>query len=360
MSIRIFADQDPGTAIFSVTDGKYLLNSFNGEPIELLRGDLLLVSKHMGKLALKTRHREAFICDSLYLEAKTGRDIFTLRVDSRSTSRQSYSGDLLCLPDLGTMLFINICDIESYVAGVTRSEGGTGKSPEFYKTQTVIVRTYMYRNFYKHISDRYNMCDNTHCQAFHGITTDPVIISSALETSGLVILGPDSTLINSAFHSNCGGETAMSEDVWLTGHSYLKKVQDPYCLTSRNSSWEKSFTTDEWKVYLKKSGYNGNINNLSLLNFSQKTRMKDYRMAEFLIPFRQIRDELKLRSSFFSVYVEGDSVILRGRGYGHGVGLCQEGAMVMASKGIDYHDIIRFYYSGVRISDIKNAKSDKN
>jgi stage II sporulation protein D len=73
------------------------------------------------------------------------------------------------------------------------------------------------------------------------------------------------------------------------------------------------------------------------------------------MPLRTIRSDLNLRSTFFSVYANSDSVILKGRGYGHGVGLCQEGAMVMASKGFKFKDIINFYYSGVIISDIKNA-----
>ena len=68
-----------------------------------------------------------------------------------------------------------------------------------------------------------------------------------------------------------------------------------------------------------------------------------------------MRLDLNLRSTFFSVFASGDSMILKGRGYGHGVGLCQEGAMVMASKGFSYREIINFYYSGVIISDIKNA-----
>ncbi len=83
--------------------------------------------------------------------------------------------------------------------------------------------------------------------------------------------------------------------------------------------------------------------------------MTDYKAGSFSLPLKTIRSDLNLRSTFFSVYVSGDSVILKGRGYGHGVGLCQEGAMEMAAKGFSYRKIIRFYYSGVFISDIKNA-----
>jgi stage II sporulation protein D len=167
-----------------------------------------------------------------------------------------------------------------------------------------------------------------------------------------VILAPDSSLIISAFHSNCGGETAASEDVWLTPQQYLKKVTDPFCTSSRNSKWEVSMSIDQWKEYLKKTGYPGIFNNDVSLNYSQITRSNVYKTGDFSVPLRQIRTDLNLRSTFFSVAVSGDSVVLRGRGYGHGVGLCQEGAMVMASKGFDYRQILSFYYTGVRVADI--------
>ncbi len=69
---------------------------------------------------------------------------------------------------------------------------------------------------------------------------------------------------------------------------------------------------------------------------------------------RTIRTDLNLRSAFFSVVPEGDTIKLKGRGYGHGVGLCQEGAMAMAAKGSDYKQIIDFYYVGVIISEPPN------
>ncbi len=78
------------------------------------------------------------------------------------------------------------------------------------------------------------------------------------------------------------------------------------------------------------------------------------------MPFRQIRSDLNLRSAFFSVMKHGNSIILKGRGYGHGVGLCQEGAMVMSAKGFKFSDIIGFYYSGVIITEVKNAKIIRN
>ncbi|MDQ1296982.1 MAG: Amidase enhancer [Bacteroidota bacterium] len=355
--IRIFANQEPESAVFSVSSGRYEVNTYKEGAVLLVKGNLLVFSKLNGRLAVKAMGSEGVICDSVIISGLTGHDTFTLRLNGKIPMRQSYSGDLQCLPDLGTLLFINICDIESYIAGVVKAEGGPGKNAEYFKTQAIIARTYMYRYLDKHFQDRFNLCDNTHCQAFNGVTTDSLIIRASAETKNLVILGPDSALIISAFHSNCGGETSPSEDVWLSGQPYLRKVTDPYCLASRNALWQRVLGISEWADYLKKNGFTGSLEDPTLLNFSQFSRKKDYRAGSFSIPLRKIREDMNLRSSFFSVTVKNDSVIINGKGYGHGVGLCQEGAMAMASEGFDYKQIIEFYYSGVRITDIKYAVS---
>ncbi len=353
--VRLFANQSPESAVFTVTTGAYEFNSYNGVSLVADKDETIIIARYNGKLAVKIRDRKGFLCDSLSFVGRTGKDFFSLRINGSQPVRKYYSGDLYCFPDMATLLFINSCNIESYISGVVETEGGTGKSIEYFKTQAIIVRTYLYRNFDRHIADRFNVCDNTHCQAFNGLSFDPVIGRAVSETGGLVILDKDSTLIISAFHSNCGGETSSSEDVWLRKQPYLKKVIDPYCLTSRNATWVKKIDVHDWLIMLGKSGYKGSNDDPSLLGFSQKTRMLDYVTGTFKMPLLNIRAYLNLRSTFFSVVPRGDSVILMGRGYGHGVGLCQEGAMVMAEKGFSYKQIIDFYYTGVIITDIKNA-----
>jgi stage II sporulation protein D len=355
IKVRLFSNQSPESAVFSVSAGKYEISAFNGENLLVSKAEPVLITKYKGKLAVKTRNIKGFLCDSVIISGKTGDDSFSLRINGNNPVRQYYSGDLKCFPDMETLVLINICDVEKYVAGVVLAEGGSGKNIEYFKTQAVIARTYLYKYFDKHITDRYNVCDNTHCQAFNGLSSDTIINNAAMETHGQVIVSQDSTLIISAFHSNCGGETASSEDVWLTSQQYLKSKIDPYCISSRNSVWEKSISRNEWLEFLKKSGYTGNINDSSIFNFDQKPRQVNYKIGLFTIPLRIMRADLNLRSAFFTVISEGDSVIFKGRGYGHGVGLCQEGAMGMAAKGFTYRQIIDFYYTGVLITDIKNA-----
>jgi len=358
--VRLFSNQSPESVVFSVTGGKYEMNTFNGEPLQIAVGEPVILAKLSGRLAIKTRNSKGFLCDSVIFAGKTGDDYFSIRVNGKIPVRQKYSGDLQCFPDLSTIVMINTCDIEKYIAGVVRAEGGSGKSLEYFKSQAVIARTYMYRYFDKHLTDRYNVCDNTHCQAFNGLSYDTILNMAALSTRGLVILDQDSAIIISAFHSNCGGETSSPEDVWLTRQPYLKSINDPYCLNSRNAVWERSLSISFWLEYIKKFGYTEKTDDPSVFNFLQESRMTEYRTDTFKIPLRIIRDDLNLRSTFFSVAAKNDSIIFTGRGYGHGVGLCQEGAMNMALKGFNYKQIINFYYSGVIITDIKNAHIIKN
>jgi stage II sporulation protein D len=311
--------------------------------------------RYRGRLVLKTRHGKGFTCDSVSFTGITGKDFFTLRANDGVPFRQPYSGDLRCYPDLGTLVMVNNCSIESYISGVVKAEGGSGRNKEYFKSQAILARTYLYKHLDRHLTDRYNLCDNTHCQAFNGISTDSVINRATQETRGLVILDQNKALIISAFHSNCGGETSTPDAVWLTSVPYLKKVIDPYCLSSRNATWRKSISLNDWVRTLNSSGFKGEAGNTTAFTYSQKSRETSYRTGSFSIPFNTLRTELNLRSSFFSVVAEGDSLILRGRGYGHGVGLCQEGAMIMAEEGHNFREIINFYYSGVIITDIKNA-----
>jgi len=359
VKVRLFSAHNSDTIVFSVTSGKYRLEYFPSGEALLVKGQKGIIVRSGAKLVIKSSDNHFLsISDSVIITGTTGDDSFSLSVDNSGKRTRNYSGELLCKSDLGTLMLISTCDPESYIAGVVKAEGGSGRHPEYNKTQAVIARTYLYGNLNRHSLDGFDLCDAVHCQVFNGTTEDTLIIKATLETKGQVIIGPDSLPITAAFHSNCGGETLPSENLWLRGYSYLKKVKDPYCVSSRNSHWSKSIPVRDWIDYLKRSGMSSVPQDYTLLNFSQPVRMADYKAGRFSLPFVQIRTDLGLRSSFFSVKIKGDFVILSGRGYGHGAGLCQEGAMVMASKGYDYRKIIGFYYKGVTVKNF-STNEDK-
>jgi stage II sporulation protein D len=358
--VRVLTGDNPEYIFFKALSGKYSIETYGSGQITISQGETVVFTRYNNRIAVKTRSSHGIAADSVYIKPKGENDRFSLVTDGSGSHVKVYSGDLKCIPDMGSLLFINICDIETYVAGVVRAEGGNGKKSEYFKTQAIIARTYTYKYFNKHILDGYNLCDDTHCQVFDGITSDTSITKAVNDTRGLVIATPDSDLIIAAFHSNCGGETSPSDYAWSSKQSYLVKVTDPWCLKSKNATWGKTVVTKSWTDMLKRNGYAGPSDSSAKFDFNQATRVEDYETGSFRLPFSRIRNDLDLRSAWFSVKAAGDSIKLTGRGYGHGVGLCQEGAIVMAGNGYNYNDIITFYYPGVRIINVADAKKNED
>jgi stage II sporulation protein D len=357
ITIRLFASTKPESAIFVAVSGQYNLHIPGERPIPLRLGEPLLIYRYGERIAVKTGSIPAMAVDSLRIHGTTGAS-FSLSAIGAGARRRIYYDGLLCRNSHGIFLLLNETTVEKYLPGVVRTEGGPGRHSEFNKTQAVITRTFAYRNIDKHISDGYNMCDDVHCQAYHGITDDAAIIDAVRVTENIVITDRDSVLIMAAFHSNCGGETASASEAWVTDLPYLKKVVDPYCLKSRNAVWSTTITVSSWRSFILRSGYSGDINSPLLLTFTQHSSRKDYfePVAGLRIPSVAIRNEFAFRSAFFTLSVKGDSLSINGRGYGHGVGLCQEGAMEMATRGNTFNQIISFYYNNVTLLGVKDAK----
>ena len=348
VKVRLSTSAQPLSALFTVTKGDFNVGLYPGSPSVLNQGDEFLVVRYGEKIIFKRKDQEALILDSVLVADNENSGNFKLKCTGKANTERVYNGNLAIRSDLGALIIVNTCNIDTYVAGVVLAEAGAGRSLEFYKAQAVIVRTYMYKHIGKHAADGFNLCDDTHCQVYNGIINNALIARASAETADEVIVGPDSALIISAFHSNCGGETAPSETVWLSPLPYLVKVTDPYCTSSRNSKWTRIIPMTEWDRMLIKY-IPGGVTDKSLLNFSQPGRTVSYKAGNTSIPVNEIRDFFRLRSTFFSVEITGDTVMLAGKGYGHGVGMCQEGAIEMALKGFSYTDIIKFYFPGVRL-----------
>ena len=355
VKIKLFSGYSPESALFTVTEGSYTFLKGDGKSRTLNKDDQVSFACLNRILTVKEDSDTIFNSPFITLNGSTGNDAFSLTIVGKKVMKRSYSGNLACYAGNGSVMMINTCPSEDYIAGVVHAEGGSNQNIEYYKTQAVLARTYMYKYIELNKSERDFLCDNTDCQVFFGITSEKSILKAVAATKGLVLLGRDNRIIECPFHSNCGGETSTSGDVWITHKPYLKSVADPFCQDSKNARWEKRVTLERWVNYLKKSGYKGITTDPSIFSFSCQSRPGNYLVGSFVLPFTRIRTEMDLPSAYFSVTAVGDTVILNGRGFGHGVGLCQEGAMKMAGKGYTYRQIINFYYSGVFISDLNKA-----
>jgi len=280
---------------------------------------------------------------------------FRMRTAEQKPLERTYDGSLEVSVAAGALKLINTVPLEAYTAGVVQAEAGNYHHAEYYKLQSVSCRTYALSNQRKHLPDGFELCDAVHCQVYHGRSRNDSIHLAVRETKGLVLVDADIRLIHATFHSNCGGETVNAEDVWSKSEPYLRATADTFCLAAPQATWEKTMSRAEWLGYLKRKHKVGELagNDLeAVLNHDPMCRDLYLGNTASLIPLKQVRADLKLRSTFFSVSTDGDVVRLRGRGFGHGVGLCQEGSMRMAKAGRSYTDILHHYYTDVHLVDI--------
>jgi len=332
--------------------------------------DLLHVSWKKGQLELKTLNGLLGHFSNIQLQPQGKNGSFKLKPVMPYGHTRAYD-DALNISVLGDRLqVISEVNIDKYVAGVVKSEVGTNEGMELYKVQAIICRTYALSNFRKHEDEDFQLCDNVHCQVYHGRCdqADPLtglsyaasgdILKAALTTTGMVLVDTTLELITASFHSNCGGQTVNSEDVWMLPKIYLKSVKDPYCVSRRNARWEREISQDKWLGYFKRV-YNYPIEDAKskerALNFTQTSRAP-YFQNNHQIMLKDVRTAWRLKSAFFSTSEAGGKVLIQGRGYGHGVGLCQEGSMEMAERGKNYKDILNFYYTNVALIDIASLR----
>ncbi|MDD2531003.1 MAG: SpoIID/LytB domain-containing protein, partial [Bacteroidales bacterium] len=230
---------------------------------------------------------------------------------------------------------------------------GATTNVDFFKLQAICVRNYLFKNLNKHKAEGFHLCDGVHCQAYKGRANQVEVIQGAYNSKGEIIVDSLGNIIETVFHSNSGGQTVNSEDVWGKPFSHLVGKIDSFSVGTKAYQWEKYIKIRDWKRYFREKGVNIKNDSIEkeLLNFSQK----DGRKKEMLgVPLVQIRKDFGLRSTFFDCQEWGSEVRLNGRGYGHGVGLSQEGAINMCNQGYEYWQVIEHYYSGARIKRLND------
>jgi stage II sporulation protein D len=357
VKIRMFARTKPVTVVFTPLRGQFSLSDGTREGITLGAFETVALTRYDDRVIYRTLSGFTGIADSVFFEPMSAGSNFSLRAPARQEEVKTLDGSLLVRSFPGSLLVLNITDPENYLPGVVRAEAGKYGPDEYFRTQAVVARTYMWRNINRHELDGFNLCDDTHCQVYPGLIPDSTIISACRSTAGMVIADGDSVLIAAAFHGNCGGETASSSDVWVASYPYLVSVKDPWCGYSASSEWQKSIPVSLFDDFLRSKGLDrSRAGALLSPPGTAPVRKTGYNISGSNISKEEMRQRFGLRSSFFVMTVSGDSIMIRGRGYGHGVGLCQDGAKAMASKGMTYDRITGFYYPGTMVTDIKNAR----
>jgi stage II sporulation protein D len=336
---HLSVSRDDGSQQFTISAGQAVHVTLQGEKI--------IITDTKGLIG-------AF--DKLKIEGIDTTSVVRLKPVLPSAESRNYEDAVWLYADIGRIRMINQLNEDQYLSGVIEAETGTGRTGEFYKAKAVICRTYLYGQADRHASEHFHLCDETHCQAYKGRCRYALIQDAVAATGDLILTDDHAHPISATYHANCGGETESAKNAWQTDMPYLIPTSDPYCTSLPNAQWEKTISLDDWISYLIKNGFKPDPSTVTDFSFPQVNRKPNYLVNDFVLPFKQIRNDWALRSTFFSIVVDDGKVTLNGRGYGHGVGLCQDGAMEMGKRGYKYEAIIRFYYKRVNLTPISDVQ----
>lgn len=355
IQVGLFYGGDIQAVVFSTVEGEYMLSG-NGRQIAVIRkGTMFHIERSGSQLIVHDTLQSYGVFHTLELKGTSKMNVFQVRSVFPSLPAKESDDDLSITVFNDAIQLINRLSLEKYVSGVVDTEGGISQPPEYYKAQAVLVRTYAVKNFHRHAPEGFNLCDGVHCQAFNGKSRmNTQIYESTLATNNEILVDSKGEPIVAAYHANCGGVTGDAASEWNRELSYLVPVQDPFCSKSGHTYWSHRLSQAAWKAYLESKGYWGDANNL--YSTSERGRHKYLDRENSKLPLTEIRSDLKLKSTYFYVESERDEVIIHGHGFGHGLGMCQEGAMEMAHVGYTYVDILMFYFRNVKIEIWKEAQ----
>lgn len=324
--------------------GVYTVNLDDQDILRLKSTDVLLVYSISNKISVFKNAKLIGTYKQLYFNTDDADAHIKVQIFSPNTKIFFYQDQLFIRTLSARLQLVNEIELNKYIKGVIESEIGNVKNAELLKVQAVISRTYALKHLDRHKVDGAQLCDMVHCQVYHGKNRFNKEISAAVDSTHYeVIIDQDSNLIEAVFHANCGGLTVHSEDIWQKPRAYLKSVVDTFCVTEKQANWTKEIDKQKWVNYLNAKTKETQVP----FTFISENRLNF--LPSCTVSTKDLRETFNLRSTYFSVEETEDKVILRGKGFGHGVGMCQEGAIRMASLGKDYIEIIHFYYCDISI-----------
>ncbi len=313
----------------------------------------------------------------------------TIAKDGVGISHETYPGMVEVIPESsGTFRLLNLVNTETYLRGVVPNELVNDLTPDELQAcmaQAVAARNYAFFRMSQRDSNDFDVYGDTRDQVYSGIQGYKPMTDSAVEMTRGILVDYQGQPARCFFHSTCGGHTASVQNVWQGQPAlpYLSGVSDidpatgkAFCAASPKFRWTTTFTGAELDRLVRQNlalaspiyagqTVRGGVEDLKVVNRFKSGRvdtleiqMKDGR--KYIVRGDRIRYLLQdrgklLYSSLFNLRIvrerfgKIDRIVLNGRGDGHGVGMCQWGAIGMSKAGFDYKQILEHYYPGTEV-----------
>ena len=279
-------------------------------------------------------------------------------------NNRSYRGDIAIFKDVDDkLLVVNILDLEYYIKGVLYHEISHQWPIEAIKAQAVAARTYAVYQKEAMKSKNYDLMADMSSQVYGGYGSEKRKTNRAVNFTYGEILRYKDKVFSAYFHATCGGVTENASELWKIDIEPLKGERlCSFCLNSPHYYWKA--TMDLKTIQKKLGGFykaKGDLKNIVVAERTSTGRVRtlgleDEKGESFNISAKDFRSLLGpdfIRSTNFSMILDQDRVIFSGKGWGHGVGLCQWGAYGMSRQGYNYKQILEFYYPGAEIIKIQ-------
>ncbi len=306
-----------------------------------------------------------------------------------------FSGEFVLKFADAKLLLTQLIPLEEYVAGVVPNEIGSNAPLEAMKAQAVTARTHalslLLNN--RHKKDGYDLCNTTHCQVYKGEYQQNETVRAAVAATQNQVLTINGRIADATYHSCCGGKTDSSKAVWdgdllphlsgvvcseaaaafdLSAEADLRQWITAAETTSGGSSWEDSALawsrqigrlelagnlgmTDIDHIVISRRGHSGRITDITFHSERSVRLTSEYQIRR---AFGSLKSSLFFIAGGYVATDNGGVVIypnqylsLQGRGSGHGVGMCQVGALRQAREGKNHLEILSHYYPGTVISE---------
>jgi stage II sporulation protein D len=265
--------------------------------------------------------------------------------------------------------------LEDYVRGVVAVEGSTEDQVEALKALAITSRTYAIKNIGRHNHDGYDFCSTTHCQRYHPVESgsdsyvSQIVIQAVAATEGEVLRDGANQIAESYFSASCGGATANIRTLWGgNAPPHLQGVRDDYCSAEAHHAWTDEISHGQLLKALRsdpRTDVGAGLEDVKVVRRDESGRAEALALKgergltvsgwDFKIVVGRALGWNLLKSSRFEVARSGSNFVFRGSGFGHGLGLCQEGAHVMAARGANYRHILAKYFPGTRVANERSS-----
>lgn len=384
---RLHVELFTGQAVASITitsDSPIDLSTEEGQRVTLNPGSPVRVLVRSQRLAVQLREKDAEFAARRLVITPQPRDAAMLCVPAKQGALGT-SGPLAIAPREDRLEVVEDIPFDSYLAGVVASEmparqavraGGEAAL----RAQAILSRTFALANRGRHRAEGFDVCSGTHCQVYAGQAAGgpmapgvTAVRRAVRETNGLVLTFHE-RLAAVFFHSACGGSTSAIDEVW-GGQPlpYLRGVRDPFCLAQSKDPqtvWDSTLPRTALRDALRLDARTDPGTELRSVRILQRdaggramrvtiegSRSRVVRATDFRAAVTRALGNTALPSTRMTITRRGEAFEFRGRGAGHGIGLCQTGALALARRGGSADRILTRFFPGTRVERLSPLRA---